>query len=135
LTFFSPYEFREVTDLGPDRVGRADTGQSFWYGLYIVAKPKSKSDLSEGSPTPKDDELSFEGSIAALGQIVEQLERGDLPLEESLNLFEKGIRLSKEAQAKLDAAEQRIETLLGFDDEQNPVTQEASSSTARKISE
>ena len=100
-----------------------------------MAKPKSKSELSEGSPTPKDGELSFEGSIAALGQIVEQLERGDLPLEESLNLFEKGIRLSKEAQAKLDAAEQRIETLLGFDDEQNPITKETESSSMRKLSE
>lgn len=96
-----------------------------------MAKPKSKSETSESVPGATDHPLSFEASIAALGQIVEQLERGDLPLEESLDLFEKGIRLSKDAQAKLDAAEQRIETLLGFDDENNPITRDPEPGASR----
>lgn len=56
--------------------------------------------------------------------MVEQLERGDLPLEQSLDLFERGVRLSKEAQARLDAAERRVEVLLGFDDAAEPITRE-----------
>ena len=50
-----------------------------------------------------------------LGQIVEKLEEGDLPLEQSLELFEEGVRLSRLAQERLDAAQQRIERLLTVD--------------------
>ena len=55
---------------------------------------------------------SFESSLEALEQIVRQLEQGDLPLEKSLELFEQGIRLSKECQERLGQAERRIEILL-----------------------
>ena len=51
---------------------------------------------------------------------MERLEGGDLPLEESIALFEKGVRLSREAQARLDAAEKRVEQLLGFDENGRP---------------
>ncbi|MGI8732697.1 MAG: exodeoxyribonuclease VII small subunit [Pyrinomonadaceae bacterium] len=55
---------------------------------------------------------SFEASLEALEQIVRELEDGDLPLEKSLELFEQGIRLSRECQERLGQAERRIEILL-----------------------
>jgi exodeoxyribonuclease VII small subunit len=55
---------------------------------------------------------TFEASLEALEQIVQQLESGDLPLEKSLELFEQGIRLSRECQERLSQAERRIEILL-----------------------
>ena len=54
---------------------------------------------------------TFEASLEALEEIVRKLERGDLPLEESLELFEQGIRLSRECQERLNQAERRIEVL------------------------
>ena len=59
--------------------------------------------------------LSFEQSMERLTHIVEKLEEGDLPLEQSLALFEEGVRLSRLAQERLDSAQQRIERLLTVD--------------------
>jgi exodeoxyribonuclease VII small subunit len=55
---------------------------------------------------------TFEASLEALEQIVHELERGDLPLERSLELFEQGVRLSRQCQERLNQAERRIEVLL-----------------------
>ena len=55
---------------------------------------------------------TFEASLEALEQIVRQLEDGDLGLEKSLELFEQGIRLSRECQERLSQAERKIEILL-----------------------
>ena len=55
---------------------------------------------------------TFEASLEALEQIVRELERGDLPLEKSLELFEQGIGLSRQCQERLNQAERRIEVLL-----------------------
>ena len=55
---------------------------------------------------------TFETSLDALEQIVRELERGDLSLERSLELFEQGIRLSRECQERLNQAERRIEVLM-----------------------
>jgi exodeoxyribonuclease VII small subunit len=63
---------------------------------------------------------NFEASLAALEKIVRQLERGDLPLEESLKLFEQGVKLSRECQERLSQAERRVELLLR-DTEGRPV--------------
>jgi exodeoxyribonuclease VII small subunit len=57
-------------------------------------------------------EKSFETSLAELEKIVGRLESGDLPLEESLELFEKGIKLSRECRTRLTNAERRIEILM-----------------------
>src|SRR5918998_2233336 len=59
---------------------------------------------------------TFEASLAALERIVRELERGELPLEKSLELFEQGVRLSRECQERLNEAERRIEVLLKDDD-------------------
>jgi len=55
---------------------------------------------------------TFEASLEALENIVQQLEQGDLPLEKSLELFEQGIGLSRQCQERLSQAERRIEILL-----------------------
>ena len=55
---------------------------------------------------------TFEASLEELEKIVRRLEDGDLPLEESLKLFEKGVRLARECQERLNQAERRIEILL-----------------------
>ena len=55
---------------------------------------------------------NFESSLDALEKIVRELEDGDLPLEKSLELFEQGVRLSRECQERLNQAERRIEILL-----------------------
>ena len=57
-------------------------------------------------------EKTFEQSLAELEDIVGKLESGDLPLEESLQLFEKGIKLSRECRSRLTNAERRIEILM-----------------------
>ena len=53
----------------------------------------------------------FEGAIAELEAIVRKLEEGDLALEQSLELYERGVRLSRYCHARLEAAERRIEVL------------------------
>ncbi len=57
-------------------------------------------------------EKTFEASLAELEDIVNRLEAGDLPLESSLDLFETGIRLSRECRDRLAKAERRIEILI-----------------------
>ena len=53
----------------------------------------------------------FESAIAELEKIVKQLEEGDLPLEKSLALFERGVTLSRYCHDQLGAAQRRIEVL------------------------
>jgi len=60
----------------------------------------------------KPEEPTFEQALQQLEQIVQKLEKGELPLEESLKLYEEGIRLSRLCHAKLEEAEGRIEVLL-----------------------
>lgn len=60
----------------------------------------------------KNNEVSFEETIKQLEAIVTQLENGDLPLDEALNEFEKGIKLARSGQKQLNEAEQRIQILL-----------------------
>lgn len=54
---------------------------------------------------------NFESSLEELERIVRELERGDLPLEKSLELFEQGVKLSGACQERLSEAERRIEIL------------------------
>ena len=73
----------------------------------------------------------FEAAIVELETIVKKLEEGDLPLEKSLELYERGVQLSRFCHARLEDAEKRIEILnergelrpagamLAKDDEQN----------------
>ncbi len=55
---------------------------------------------------------SFEGSLDELEKVVKELESGDLPLERSLALFEKGMALSEQCRKQLEDAETRVEMLI-----------------------
>ena len=55
---------------------------------------------------------SFEVALKQLEEVVQKLEKGELPLEESLRLYEDGIRLSRYCHAKLEEAEGKIEQLM-----------------------
>ncbi|MBM4338574.1 MAG: exodeoxyribonuclease VII small subunit [Deltaproteobacteria bacterium] len=61
---------------------------------------------------PREKKEKFEDALQKLEKIVSQLEEGDISLEESLKLFEEGIRLSRFCGQKLDEAEKRVEILL-----------------------
>ena len=67
---------------------------------------------------------SFEEQLAELEKVVEQLERGDLALEDSVSLFERGMQLSEGCKGQLANAESRIQVLLN-PREKGPVRTEA----------
>lgn len=88
-------------------------------------KAQAEFTLEEGKPdrAPTSSE-SFETSLERLSRIVEELESGELSLEQALTLFEEGIRLARLSQARLDQAEKRVEELLAVDEAGKPVTRE-----------
>jgi exodeoxyribonuclease VII small subunit len=55
---------------------------------------------------------AFEAALAQLESLVTQLEAGDLPLDEALRTFEQGVRLTRECQSALAAAQQKVQLLL-----------------------
>ena len=57
-------------------------------------------------------EKKFEASLSRLEEIVSSLEGGELPLEQSLKLFEEGIKLARICNARLEEAERKVEILL-----------------------
>ena len=62
-------------------------------------------------PCRKTEDFNFEKSLDHLTTLVEQMEQGNLPLEESLKSFEKGVRLIRECQKALETAEQKVKIL------------------------
>ncbi len=60
----------------------------------------------------KAENLSFEDSMQELESIVSAMEAGDMPLEEALTNFERGIQLANNSQQKLKQAEQKVDILL-----------------------
>ncbi|HDM36834.1 MAG TPA: exodeoxyribonuclease VII small subunit [Candidatus Syntrophoarchaeum butanivorans] len=62
------------------------------------------------------EDMTFEDAMRRLEEIARLLEAGDLPLEESLRIFEEGVRLSRICNSKLDAIEARLEVLIRRDD-------------------
>ena len=64
--------------------------------------------------------VNLEQSLDALEALVERMESGDLSLEDSLKAFEDGIRLTRECQQALRAAEQKVRILLSADGEPEP---------------
>jgi exodeoxyribonuclease VII small subunit len=57
-------------------------------------------------------EKKFESALGRLEKIVQDLEHGDLPLEQSLKLFEEGVKLARICTKRLDEAERKVEVLL-----------------------
>ena len=60
----------------------------------------------------KTENLSFEQSMQELESIVNQMEQGELPLEDALQSFERGIQLARHSQQKLKQAEQKVQVLM-----------------------
>jgi exodeoxyribonuclease VII small subunit len=61
-------------------------------------------------------EMTFEDALRALEQVVARLEGGEVPLDESISLYERGEELRKHCQARLDAAQARIEKIVAGPD-------------------
>jgi len=61
-------------------------------------------------------EVSFEQALNQLTELVEKLESGELPLEESVAAFEQGVKFSRRCEALLDQAEQRLQVLNDSED-------------------
>ena len=61
-------------------------------------------------------DLSFEDALRALEEVVRRLEGGDVPLEESISLYERGEDLRRHCQARLDQAQARIESIVSGSD-------------------
>ena len=59
----------------------------------------------------KPKEAGFEGTLAELEELVARMEAGDLPLDEALRSFERGVQLTRACQAALQAAQQRVQVL------------------------
>lgn len=76
--------------------------------------------------------LDFEQALAELEGLVERLEHGDLPLDEALKAFERGVALTRQCQASLQAAQQKVEILLkrGARAEVEPFEESADEATA-----
>ena len=71
------------------------------------------SEMSENRTPHGNESLSFEGALDQLEATVDRLESGEMPLEEALELFEAGVKLSRHCNQTLAAAERRIEILIG----------------------
>jgi len=74
-------------------------------GAFNVARVKTKPTRSEKLP-------DFEQSLAELEALVAKLEQGDVPLEEALKTFERGVALTRQCQTALRTAQQKVEILL-----------------------
>lgn len=61
--------------------------------------------------------MKFEDALVRLEEIVEELEKGELSLDETLKIFEEGIRMSKNCSQQLNEAELKVEKLVGIDKE------------------
>ncbi len=68
----------------------------------------AKKEIKEQDVT----ELTFEEAIQRLEKVVEQLENGDVPLEQAIQLFEEGMMLAKQCNQTLKQAEQQVEVLM-----------------------
>ncbi len=66
--------------------------------------------------TKKPENMTFEATMDELDTLVDQLESGDLALDDALKKFERGISLARAGQTKLGEAEQRVSILLNNDD-------------------
>ena len=71
---------------------------------------------SSSSLDPAIAALSFEDALGALEQVVRQLESGEVPLDDSITLYERGEALRRHCQARLDAAQARIEKIVAGPD-------------------
>ena len=68
--------------------------------------------------------MDFEKKLGRLEEIVQKMERGDLALEESLTLFEEGVKLSRDCHGQMTKAEAQVKKLVGFDSSGKALTED-----------
>ena len=73
---------------------------------------RGRGDGTAGTPAAGATAASFEQTLEQLERTVARLEEGEMPLEEALELFESGVKLSRQCSSRLDDAERRIEILV-----------------------
>jgi exodeoxyribonuclease VII small subunit len=81
--------------------------------------------LKEFSMTKKAKQSSFEDALNELEALVEQMESGDLSLDQSLAAFEKGVALTRQCQKALSEAELKVQKLTSADGEPEPFDDDA----------
>ena len=67
--------------------------------------------------------MDFENKLTRLEDIVQKMEKGELTLEDSLKLFEEGVKLSRECQTQLTKAEAQVKKLISVDESGKAVTE------------
>lgn len=80
-------------------------------GVTILSS-RALTEYNRAMPDDKTLHATFEASLEELERVVKQLEKGDLPLEQSLALFETGMKLSAGCKRQLEEAESRVEILM-----------------------
>ena len=78
----------------------------------MLGRMEEGSRSAAGTDGPAIADMNFETALAALEQVVRQLESGDVPLDDSIALYERGEELRKVCQKRLDAAQERIEAIV-----------------------
>lgn len=68
--------------------------------------------------------MDFEKKLSRIEEIVQKMEKGELALEESLKLFEEGVKLSRDCHSQLNEAEAKVKKLVGFDADGKPLVQD-----------
>lgn len=98
------YRF-DYTKARPNHFAESAKGQS-----------RMKQEKKKRARTTRMNDITFEEALAQLERAVEQLESGELPLEQALEIFETGVSMSRLCAQKLDEAEQKVELLLNVKD-------------------
>jgi exodeoxyribonuclease VII small subunit len=93
---------------------------------------KTKPPQADKQPAQQPD---FEKSLGELEALVAKLEQGDVPLEDALKTFERGVTLTRQCQSALRAAQQKVEVLLSRNGEETiaPFSDTASSNDEKNV--
>ena len=97
------------------------TGGSSPAGSAVRSALKLQGRYNKSMPEESTSAPNFEARLEELERIVKELEKGDLPLEQCLALFENGMRLSADCKRQLEEAESRVEMLIRRGSEMIPV--------------
>lgn len=85
--------------------------------LYFIKKLREVIEMNKKiKVTEEIKKLSFEEAISELEQIVEDLERGDIELEDSISIYERGVILKAHCEAKLKTAKMKIDKIVSHPD-------------------
>ncbi len=89
-----------------------------------MPQKSTKPNTKTGAKKSSDDDVDFEAALQELEALVDQMEGGDLSLDESLQAFERGVQLTRACQGVLQAAELKVQALTD-DGELEPLAPEA----------